>query len=214
MLPIFVFIGLLLTSPLPSLAARSSSVTPIPKRADSSIIDLTDANFASLLPPTNSENEYLIEFYANWCGYCRSFAPEYDNLADKVKSELPHVKLARVDIDSSPIVTARFFVSRLPSLYHVKGTQVRSVTIPGRTVSELFEFLAEEKWKDLAVWSEWTGPFSLLSQVVGLGKFLAEAPIINVRSAHACPFWGSFSKNTFGYMFQSWRFRVRAKQVS
>ncbi|CAJ0573389.1 unnamed protein product, partial [Mesorhabditis spiculigera] len=40
---------------------------------------------------------FLIEFYSDWCGHCRAFAPLYKRLADDVKGWSPVVKIAAIN---------------------------------------------------------------------------------------------------------------------
>ncbi len=54
-------------------------------------VELTPSNFDSTL----SSGNWLVKFYAPWCGYCRQLEPVYN----EVSSQLEHnnVKLAKVD---------------------------------------------------------------------------------------------------------------------
>lgn len=45
----------------------------------SSVVDVDNSNFDDVV--TNSANDVMVEFYAPWCGHCKSLKPEYQRLA-------------------------------------------------------------------------------------------------------------------------------------
>ncbi|KYQ91147.1 disulfide-like protein [Tieghemostelium lacteum] len=77
----------------------------------SNVIVLTDKTF-------NSEMNGLImvEFYAPWCGHCKKLAPIYEELATKLKTEHPNVKIAKVDCDVEKASCKRFDITSFPTL--------------------------------------------------------------------------------------------------
>lgn len=60
--------------------------------------------------------------YAPWCGACKQFGPRYEAVANTLPGDL-EVKLAKVDVDGSPGLASKFFVTRLPTLFHIKDHQ-------------------------------------------------------------------------------------------
>ena len=56
------------------------------------VVVLTDSNFDDNVYGTDAA--WFVEFYAPWCGHCKSLAPEYAELATELKGE---VKVAKVD---------------------------------------------------------------------------------------------------------------------
>ncbi len=63
----------------------------------------------------------LIDFWAPWCGPCRMQSPIVDSLAQKFAGK---AKIAKIDIDQSRDLAARFNVSAVPALFLFKDGKV------------------------------------------------------------------------------------------
>jgi len=82
--------------------------------ASSHVTQVNDANFESEV--LNSDKLVLIDFYADWCGPCKSMAPRVEEFA----AENPDVKVVKVNIDQSPGLTASFAIKSIPTLVTMK----------------------------------------------------------------------------------------------
>lgn len=51
--------------------------------SSSDVIDLTPSNFDKLV--TKSDEVWIVEFYAPWCGHCKNLVPEYKKAAKALK---------------------------------------------------------------------------------------------------------------------------------
>lgn len=49
----------------------------------SNVVELTPSNFESKV--IDSDELWLVEFYAPWCGHCKSLTPEWKKAADGLK---------------------------------------------------------------------------------------------------------------------------------
>lgn len=91
-------------APLAAAAPGSNSIET------SDVVVLTDANFDTLI---ESDGDWLVEFYAPWCGHCKKLAPIYEEVATELKGK---VNVAKLDATANPRSQKRFGVTGFPTL--------------------------------------------------------------------------------------------------
>jgi thioredoxin 1 len=73
------------------------------------VLELTKDNFVSSI---NGHPFAVIDFWAPWCGPCRSFAPTFAAAA----ARHPDVRFAKVDTEAQPEIAAHFRIRSIPTL--------------------------------------------------------------------------------------------------
>jgi thioredoxin 2 len=79
-------------------------------------VALDDASFDKVVAKT--ELPVIVDFWADWCGPCRTMAPQYAKAAAELKGK---ALFAKVDSDAAPRTSARFAVRSIPTLLMLRG---------------------------------------------------------------------------------------------
>jgi thioredoxin len=82
-------------------------------------IHLDTAEFDALV--SSSDKPVLVDFGADWCGPCRALSPTVDELAGDFADR---ATVAKVDIDASPELAARFSVASIPTVIVFRDGEV------------------------------------------------------------------------------------------
>jgi len=102
------------------------SVASAKDAADSSdVLNLTKDTFVSTVDP---EPLVLVEFFAPWCGHCKSLAPHYEEAATALKEK--EIKLAKVDCVDQADLCQSFGVQGYPTLKVFRNGQPTDYTGP------------------------------------------------------------------------------------
>jgi thioredoxin len=77
---------------------------------------VTDRNFAEEVE--KSPLPVLLDFWAAWCGPCRTIAPVIEQLAKELSGK---ARVGKLDVDQNQTTAARFRVQSIPTLLVIKG---------------------------------------------------------------------------------------------
>ena len=87
-------------------------------------IEINEANFQSEV--IDSNQPVLVDFWAQWCGPCKMLASTLDEIAEEYAGR---TKVAKVTVDESPSLAARYGVQSIPTLLYFSGGELRGQTV-------------------------------------------------------------------------------------
>ena len=100
---------------------------------------MTEQNFDDIV---GSNDIVLIDFWAAWCGPCRSFAPTYERVAEKHSD----IVFAKVDTEAEQGLAASFNIMSIPTLMIMRENVVlfsQAGALPESALNDLIEKVRE-----------------------------------------------------------------------
>jgi len=86
-------------------------------KVEPGIIDLDNSNFDKTI---SSKNLTLVDFWAEWCGPCKSMHPIFESMSKKI----PNVKFGRVNVDNNQNISMKYAVQSIPTFIMFKSGQI------------------------------------------------------------------------------------------
>ena len=85
------------------------------------VFDATAATFEDTVIRKSLETPVLVDFWATWCGPCKTLGPVLEKLAADYHGAF---ELAKVDVDAEQELAAAFQIRSVPTVMLVKGGQL------------------------------------------------------------------------------------------
>jgi len=113
--------------------------------AKSAVKILTDENFEHDTQASSgaTTGDWLVEFYAPWCGHCKNLAPIWEQLAQELKG---NINVASIDATVNTNTAARFRIKGYPTIKLLRQGKVYDYK-GARTVPDFTGFLKKD-WKE------------------------------------------------------------------
>ena len=102
----------------------------------SSIQRVTDETFEPEV--LKSDTPVLVDYWAEWCGPCKSIAQILDEVAREYEGRL---KIAKINVDENQQTPAKFGIRGIPTLMLFKNGNVEATRVGALSKSQLTAFL-------------------------------------------------------------------------
>lgn len=102
------------------------------------ILDLSERNFKATIKKGN----WVVDFWAPWCGPCKMLGPIFKDAAKKIKID---VNFAKVNVDDNPELAQEHGIMSIPTILFLSdGKRIVSKTgVP--SVEDLVDWIEETK---------------------------------------------------------------------
>ena len=99
-------------------------------------LEITDENYQEVV--LNSDKPVLVDFWATWCGPCRTVGPIVDELATELEGR---AVVGKVNVDSNSDTPLTYEIRSIPTLLIFKNGEIVDKLVGAVPKSQLLEKL-------------------------------------------------------------------------
>jgi thioredoxin 1 len=100
------------------------------------ISHITDTTFDSTV--LQSKKPVLIDFWAEWCGPCKSIAPLLEVAAQHYAD---HLQVVKMNVDENRTIPSKYGIRGIPTLMIFKSGQLAATKVGALSQSQLTDFI-------------------------------------------------------------------------
>ena len=103
------------------------------------VFDVDQTNFEADVLEASQDTPVLVDFWATWCGPCKTLGPMLEKLAAEFNGAF---RLAKVDVDKNQELAGMFGIRSIPTVMLVKDGQIADGFAGALPEGQLREFLS------------------------------------------------------------------------
>ena len=99
------------------------------------VFEVTEENFTEMV--LKSDKKVLIEFYADWCGPCKTLSP----ILEEIAKENLDIKVVKINVDESPNLATTFGANSIPYLVVMEDAREINFAIGALPKNKILELV-------------------------------------------------------------------------
>ena len=105
----------------------------------SNVIESNDSNFENDV--LKSDIPVLVDFWAPWCGPCKTIAPVLEEISIELKDK---IKIIKINVDDNQEYAAKYGIQSIPTLLVFNKGELKNQIIGALPKNEIEKFLLDE----------------------------------------------------------------------
>ena len=102
------------------------------------IVHVSDDSFEQDV--LSSDKPVLLDYWAEWCGPCKSIAPVLEEIADEYQEKMT---VAKINVDDNPATPPKYGIRGIPTLMLFKNGTVEATKVGAVSKAQLTAFIDE-----------------------------------------------------------------------